>query len=160
MRKAIAVARAKGRKVALTLSDVFCVNNHRADWKALLASHVDLMFGNEHEVCALYETQSLDAAMEELAKHACIAVVTRSGEGAVVLEGGRRHVVAGETRGERGRYHRGWRHVRWRLHGGVGAGPALVDCARMGNIAAAEIITHYGARAEADLKALVKAKLG
>ena len=54
------------------------------------------MFANEHEVCALYETKSLDAAMEELAKHACIAVVTRSGEGAVVLEGGRRHVVAGE----------------------------------------------------------------
>ena len=160
MRKAIAVARAKGRKVALTLSDVFCVNGHRADFKELLAGHVDLMFGNEHEVCALYETKSLDAAMEELAKHACIAVVTRSGEGAVVLEGGRRHVVAGErvanvvdTTGAGDMFAGGFM-------AGIVQGRPLVDCARMGNIAAAEIITHYGARAEADLQALVKAKLG
>jgi sugar/nucleoside kinase (ribokinase family) len=160
MRKAIAVARAKGRKVALTLSDVFCVNNHRDDFKQLLAGHVDLMFANEHEVCALYETRSLDAAMEELAKHACIAVVTRSSEGAVVLEGGRRHVVSGErvanvvdTTGAGDMFAGGFM-------AGMVAGRPLADCARMGNIAAAEIITHYGARAEADLKALVKAKLG
>jgi sugar/nucleoside kinase (ribokinase family) len=160
MRKAIAVARAKGRKVALTLSDVFCVNNHRADWKELLAGHVDLMFGNEHEVCALYETKSLDAAMEELAKHACIAVVTRSAEGAVVLEGGRRHVVEGEkvanvvdTTGAGDMFAGGFM-------AGMVAGRPLDVCARMGNMAAAEIITHYGARPEADLKALVKARFG
>ena len=160
MRKAIAVARAKGRKVALTLSDTFCVNNHRDDFKELLAGHVDLMFGNEHEVCALYETKSLDAAMEELAKHACIAVVTRSAEGAVVLEGGRRHVVEGErvanvvdTTGAGDMFAGGFM-------AGLVQGRPLVDCARMGNIAAAEIITHYGARAEADLQALVKARLG
>jgi sugar/nucleoside kinase (ribokinase family) len=160
MRKAIAVARAKGRKVALTLSDVFCVNNHRDDFKQLLAGHVDLMFGNEHEVCALYETKSLDAAMSELAKHACIAVVTRSAEGALVLEGGRRHVVEGErvanvvdTTGAGDMFAGGFM-------AGMVAGRPLDVCARMGNMAAAEIITHYGARPEADLKALVKAKLG
>ncbi len=160
MRKAIAVARAKGRKVALTLSDVFCVNGHRADFKELLAGHVDLMFGNEHEVCALYETKSLDAAMAELAKHACIAVVTRSSEGAVVLEGGRRHVIEGEkvanvvdTTGAGDMFAGGFM-------AGLVQGRPLDVCARIGNMAAAEIITHYGARPEADIKALVKARFG
>lgn len=160
MRKAIAVARAKGRKVALTLSDTFCVNGHRADFKALLAGHVDLMFGNEHEVCALYETKSLDAAMAELAKHACIAVVTRSSEGAVVLEGGRRHVIEGEkvanvvdTTGAGDMFAGGFM-------AGLVQGRPLDVCARIGNMAAAEIITHYGARPEADIKALVKARFG
>ena len=160
MRKAIAVARANGRKVAFTLSDVFCVEGHRADFRALLASHVDLVFGNEHEVCALYQTSSLDEAMAELAKHACTAVVTRSAAGAVVLEGGRRHVIAGEqvakvvdTTGAGDMFAGGFM-------AGLVEGRALPDCARIGCIAAAEVITHYGARPEADLKAIIKARLG
>jgi sugar/nucleoside kinase (ribokinase family) len=160
MKKAIAVARAQGRKVAFTLSDVFCVEGHRADFLDLLAGHVDLMFGNEHEVCALYQTDSLDAAMAELAKHACIAVVTRSSAGAVVLEGGRRHVVAGEkvdrvvdSTGAGDMFAGGFMAAMLE-------GRPLPDCARVGCITAAEVISHYGARAEADLKALVRAKLG
>jgi sugar/nucleoside kinase (ribokinase family) len=159
MRKAIAVARANGRKVALTLSDVFCVEGHRADFQALLAEHVDLVFGNEHEVCALYQTD-LASAMTELAKHACTSVITRSGAGAVVIAGGQTHVVPAET--------------ATRVLDTTGAGDlfaggfmaamvegrSLPDCARVGCIAAAEIISHYGARPEVDLKALVKARLG
>jgi sugar/nucleoside kinase (ribokinase family) len=160
MKKAIAVARANGRKVAFTLSDVFCVEGYRSDFRDLLANHVDLMFGNEHEVCALYQTTDLDAAMAELAKHACIAVVTRSGEGAIVLEGGRRHVVAGErvakvvdSTGAGDMFAGGFMAAMIQ-------GRSLPDCARVGNITAAEVIGHYGARAEVDLKALVKTKLG
>jgi sugar/nucleoside kinase (ribokinase family) len=160
MKKAIAVARANNRKVAFTLSDVFCVEGHRADFLELLAGHVDLMFGNEHEVCALYQTQSLDEAMAELAKHACIAVVTRSSQGAVVLEGGRRHIVAGEqvakvvdSTGAGDMFAGGFMAA-------MVEGRSLPDCARVGCITAAEVISHYGARPEADLKALVKAKLG
>jgi sugar/nucleoside kinase (ribokinase family) len=160
MKKAIAVARANNRKVAFTLSDVFCVEGHRADFQELLAGHVDLMFGNEHEVCALYQTQSLDEAMAELAKHACIAVVTRSSQGAVVLEGGRRHVVAGEqvdrvvdSTGAGDMFAGGFMAA-------MVEGRSLPDCARVGCITAAEVISHYGARPEADLKALVKARLG
>ena len=160
MQKAIAVARANNRKVAFTLSDVFCVEGHRADFQQLLAGHVDLMFGNEHEVCALYQTQSLDEAMAELAKHACIAVVTRSAAGAIVLEGGNRHVVAGEkveklvdSTGAGDMFAGGFM-------AGMVEGRSLPDCARIGCITAAEVISHYGARPEADLKALVKARLG
>ena len=160
MQKAIAVARANNRKVAFTLSDVFCVEGHRADFQQLLAGHVDLMFGNEHEVCALYQTQSLDEAMAELAKHACIAVVTRSAAGAIVLEGGNRHIVAGEkveklvdSTGAGDMFAGGFM-------AGMVEGRSLPDCARIGCITAAEVISHYGARPEADLKALVKARLG
>jgi len=142
MKKAIAVAR------------------HRADFQDLLAGHVDLMFGNEHEVCALYQTQSLDEAMAELAKHACIAVVTRSSQGAIVLEGGRRHIVAGEqvakvvdSTGAGDMFAGGFMAA-------MIEGRSLPDCARVGCITAAEVISHYGARPEADLKALVKARLG
>ena len=160
MQKAIAVARANHRKVAFTLSDVFCVEGHRADFQQLLAGHVDLMFGNEHEVCALYQTQRLDEAMAELAKHACIAVITRSSAGAIVLEGGNRHVVAGEkverlvdSTGAGDMFAGGFM-------AGMIEGRSLPDCARIGCITAAEVISHYGARPEADLKALVKARLG
>ena len=160
MKKAIAVARANNRKVAFTLSDVFCVEGHRADFRELLTGHVDLMFGNEHEVCALYQTQSLDEAMAELARHACIAVVTRSSQGAVVLEGGRRHVVAGEqvarvvdSTGAGDMFAGGFMAA-------MVEGRSLPDCARVGCITAAEVISHYGARPEADLKALVQARLG
>ena len=160
MRKAIAIARAAERKVAFTLSDVFCVEGYRDDFKALLADHVDVMFGNEHEVCALYQTQDLNAAMAELAKHATIAVVTRSAQGAVVLASGQRHVVPChpatqvlDTTGAGDLFAAGF------LSGMV-AGRSLPDCARQGTIAAAEIIAHYGARPERDLKALVAQHLG
>ena len=160
MKKAIAVARANNRKVAFTLSDVFCVEGHRADYQDLLANHVDLMFGNEHEVCALYQTQDLEAAMAELARHAAIAVITRSDKGAIVLENGNRHIVAGEpvakvvdSTGAGDMFAGGFM-------AGLVQGRSLPDCARIGCITAAEVISHYGARPEADLMALVKAKLG
>lgn len=160
MRKAISIARANNRKVAMTLSDVFCVEGYRDDFKMLLESHVDLVFGNEHEVCALYQTQDLEVAMAELAKHSCTTVVTRSAKGAVVIEGGRHHVVAAEpasrvldTTGAGDLFAGGFMAA-------MVEGRSLPDCARVGCIAAAEVISHYGARAEADLKAIVKARLG
>lgn len=160
MRKAIKIARAAGRKVAFTLSDVFCVEGHRDDFRSLLDGHVDIMFGNENEVRALYRTDDLDAAMTELAAHATITVVTRSEKGAVVVAGGARHVVPAEpvravidTTGAGDLFAGGFL-------AGLVAGRSLPDCARQGGIAAAEIIGHYGARSEVDLKALVATKLG
>ncbi len=160
MKKAIEVARANGRKVAFTLSDVFCVEGHRDDFLSLLDSHVDLVFGNENEVKALYQTASLDEAMAQLATKACTAVITRSAEGAVVLEGGRRHAVPAQpivrvvdTTGAGDLFAGGFMAAMVR-------GRSMPDCATAGCIAAAEIISHYGARPEADLKALVAAKLG
>ncbi|MBV8972794.1 MAG: adenosine kinase [Sphingomonadaceae bacterium] len=159
MRLAIAVARAAGRTVAFTLSDVFCVEGHRDDFRALLGSHIDILFGNENEVRALYRTDDLGTAMAELARHATITVVTRSEKGAVVIAGGETIEVPAEpvarvvdTTGAGDLFAGGF------LHGFV-AGRPLAECARIGGIAAAEIISHYGARSEADLKALVAARL-
>ena len=160
MQAAIKVAREAGNKVAFTLSDVFCVEGHRADFRDLLSSHVDIMFGNENEVKALYQTDDIDAAMAELAKHACITVVTRSEKGAVVISGGQRYDVAGEkiakvvdTTGAGDLFAGGFM-------AGLVQGRSLPDCARIGCISAAEVISHFGARPEADLQALVAAKLG
>lgn len=160
MRKAIDIARAAGRKVAFTLSDVFCVEGHRDDFLALLGGHVDVMFGNEHEVCALYRTKNIDEAMAELGQHATIAVVTRSADGAVVLANGERHIVPShpptalvDTTGAGDLFAAGFLT-------GLVAGRSLPDCARQGTIAASEIIAHYGARPERDLRALVTAAFG
>ena len=160
MRKAIEIARAAGRKVAFTLSDVFCVEGHRADFLGLLGGHVDVMFGNENEIRALYRTDNLDAAMTELAAHAAVTVVTRSGAGAVVIANGERIAVPAEpvarvvdTTGAGDLFAAGFL-------AGLASGRPLADCARMGGVAAAEIISHYGARSEGDLAALVAARLG
>lgn len=160
MREAVAIARAAGRKVALTLSDLFCVDRHRADFRGLLSGHVDIVFGNEHEVCSLYETPHIGAAMDELARAADIAVVTRSEAGAVILAGGERIVVPAapvaqvvDTTGAGDLYAAGFL-------AGYTQGRDLADCARQGALAAAEVISHYGARPEADLRALVRAALG
>jgi sugar/nucleoside kinase (ribokinase family) len=159
MQAAIKVARAAGNKVAFTLSDVFCVEGHRGDFIDLLSSHVDIMFGNENEVKALYRTDNLEAAMAELARHACITVVTRSEKGAVVIGGGQHWEVPGErvarvvdTTGAGDLFAGGFM-------AGLVQGRSLPDCARMGCISAAEVISHFGARPEADLRALVARSL-
>ena len=160
MRKAMAIARSGTTKVAFTLSDVFCVETGRDDFRSLLDGHVDILFGNENEVRALYQTDDLGTAMTELARHATITVVTRSEHGAVVIAGGERIVVPAEpvsrvvdTTGAGDLFAGGFLH-------GFAQGRSLRDCARIGGIAAAEVIGHYGARSEADLKALVAARLG
>ena len=160
MRRAIEVARGAGRKVAFTLSDTFCVHGHRGDFRDLLQGHVDVMFGNENEVLALFETSDLAAAMDALAAHATVAVVTRSANGAVVVAGDERHEVPAEpvakvvdTTGAGDLFAAGFLS-------GLVRGRSLTDCARQGGIAAAEIISHFGARSERDLAALVAARLG
>ena len=160
MRKAIAVARANNTKVALTLSDVFCVEGYRADFQALLAEHVDLVFGNEHEVCSLYQTDNLEAAMAELARHAAppssparqLARSSSKAAAIMSLPPSRRPRCSIPPVPAICLPAASWRRW-WR-------GDRSPDCARVGCIAAAEVISHYGARPEADLKALVKARLG
>ena len=156
----MAIARGGATKVAFTLSDVFCVEAGRDDFRALLGTHVDVLFGNENEVKALYRTDDLGSAMTELAAHATITVVTRSEHGAVVIADGERIAVPAapvakvvDTTGAGDLFAGGFLH-------GLAQGRSLADCARIGGIAAAEVISHYGARPEADLKALVAARLG
>ena len=158
-RKAAAVAHAAGRQVSLTLSDSFCVGRHRAEFRDLVENHVDLLFANEHEICALYETPDFDQALAAVKGLGKAAALTRSEKGAVIVVNGETVAVPAEpgvkvvdTTGAGDLYAAGF------LFGWTrGAAPAL--CGKLGAIAAGEIIAHVGARPEADLKALIKGVL-
>ena len=160
MAKALDVARQAGRRVAFTLSDSFCVERHGDDFRRLADGKVDILFANEAEICSLYRTDDFDAAARAIRGKLPIAVITRSEKGAVVLTPEGEVAVPAEpvsrivdTTGAGDLFAAGFL-------AGLGQGRALADCARLGAIAAAEVISHYGARPEADLKALAAQRLG
>jgi sugar/nucleoside kinase (ribokinase family) len=153
-RAAAKAAHAAGRKVALTLSDPFCVGRHRDAFRAFVAEECDILFANEAEILALYETEDFEVAAKRVAQDVEIAALTRSEHGSVILSGGQRHVVAAQpttvvdTTGAGDAYAAGFL-AAWTQ------GQPLAEAGRWGSIAAAEVISHYGARPQADLKALV-----
>lgn len=152
-REAAAVAHAAGRTVALSLSDAFCVDRHRAAFRELVARDVNILFANEAEVTSLYECNDFADAERAAAADVDMAVLTRSEAGSVILRGGARVAVAAEpttvldTTGAGDAYAAG-------VLAGLAAGRSLAACGRLGAIAASEVISHYGARPVADLKAL------
>jgi sugar/nucleoside kinase (ribokinase family) len=152
--KAAEAAHAAGRQVALSLSDAFCVNRHRDAFRKLVAGHVDILFANEVEITALYETNSFEEAAEAARKDTALAVLTRSEQGSLILHGAETIQVQAhpakvvDTTGAGDAYAAGFLAA-------LTAGKPLAECGRTGSIAAAEIISHYGARPEADLKKLV-----
>jgi sugar/nucleoside kinase (ribokinase family) len=156
MRRAIAAAKAAGRKVAFTLSDAFVIDRHGDDFRALIADgSIDILFANEHELAALTGETKFEAGLDALAGNVPVLVVTRGAHGAVVIAGGERAEVAAEpvakvvdTTGAGDLFAAGF------LHGHVRA-QDLAQCLRLGAICAAEVISHYGARPEANLRALV-----
>src|SRR5436305_1252659 len=93
-RKAAAMAHQAGRRVALSLSDPFCVARHRAAFRELVAGEVDILFANEAEICSLYETEDFAAAAAAVRRHVAVAALTRSAEGSVILAGSDSHTVA------------------------------------------------------------------
>ena len=155
-RRAAAAAHAAGRQVALSLSDAFCVDRHRAAFRTLVAQDVDILFANEAEVCSLYEVNTFEEAVEAVGAEVRLAALTRSEQGSLILRGGERVVVPAEptqvvdTTGAGDAYAAGFL-------AGYTAGRSLAACGRLGSIAAAEVISHYGARPVADLKALAAA---
>ncbi len=156
-RKAMSIAHEAGRKVALSLSDPFCVERHRKDFRDLVDGHIDLLFANEVEICSLYEVAMFDEALQQVHGRCDLAVLTRSEKGSVVLSGDEMHVADAhpvekvvDTTGAGDLFAAGFLH-------GYTRGKALYDCARIGAIAAAEIISHFGARPEAPLGQLVTA---
>jgi sugar/nucleoside kinase (ribokinase family) len=145
-RVAADIAHAAGRKVALTLSDPFCVDRHRAAFLDLVARHVDILFANEAEICALYETRDFDAAAARVRPHCDVAALTRSERGSVVVAGDATHVVpahpvsiVADTTGAGDLYAAGFMV-------GLSRGLALPRCGALGSLAAAEVISHVGAR--------------
>ncbi|HVY16504.1 MAG TPA: adenosine kinase [Rhodopila sp.] len=152
--KAADAAHAAGRQVALSLSDAFCVNRHRDAFRKLVHGHVDVLFANEAEITALYETNTFDEAAELARKDVALAALTRSEAGSLVLRGGETVPVPAQptkvvdTTGAGDAYAAGFL-------AGLTQGKSLAECGRIASVAAAEIISHYGARPEADLRALV-----
>ena len=154
IRQAMAAARAAGRKVALTLSDSFCVDRHRVEWHELIEGPVDLVFANEHEVCSLYETD-WDTAAARLASHVDIACLTRSEKGSVIAAGRERVAVSAhpvaqvvDTTGAGDLYAAGFLF-------GYTQGFDLARCGALASLAAAEVIAHPGARPAVSLSSLM-----
>ena len=156
-RKAAEAAHAAGRQVALSLSDPFCVHRHRAAFRTLVDGHVDILFANEAEITALYETNTLAEAVAWARRDVALAAITRSEAGSIVIRGGDTEEVAAvptqviDTTGAGDAYAAGFL-------AGLTAGKPLAECGRLGSVAAAEVISHYGARPQADLKALAGIK--
>lgn len=161
MKQAIAAARGAGREVAFTLSDAFVIARHGDDFRALIADGlIDILFANEHELAALTGQDDFHAGITALADAVPVLVVTRSEKGAHAVSGGVHtsvpaapvaHVV--DTTGAGDLFAAGFLfgHVR---------GLPLETCLALGATCAAEIISHYGARPEADLQDLVAPLLG
>jgi sugar/nucleoside kinase (ribokinase family) len=160
MRRAIEKAKSAGRKVAFTLSDVFVIDRYGEDFRKLIQDGlIDILFANEAELAALTGLVDFEEALAELAALVPTLVVTRSAKGAVAISGGTRAEVAAEpvkvvdTTGAGDLFAAGF------LFGQV-RGEPLERCLRRGAIAAAEIISHYGARSETNLSQLMAQKLG
>jgi sugar/nucleoside kinase (ribokinase family) len=158
--KAAELAHAAGRKVALSLSDPFCVDRHRASFQHLVEGHVDILFANHDEITSLYETDSFDEAVGKLVGKVDLAAVTRGAEGSVIVTADQVIEIPAEpvtnivdTTGAGDLYAAG-------VLFGLTQGYELEFAGRIGSICAAEVISHYGARPETSLSALVKEKLG
>ena len=168
MRRAIAVARAAGRKIAFTASESFVIERHGDDFRALIADGlIDILFANEHELAALTGETDFDTGLAQLTGKVQVLVVTRSEKGAVAIAQGKRAEVPAEpiakvvdTTGAGDQYAAGFLLGLARGLSLEDAGKPLAECLRRGAICAAEIISHYGARPEADLRKLVAERLG
>ena len=152
--QAAAIAANAERKVALTLSDSFCVDRHRQSFRHLIRSHVDLLFANEAELLSLYETDNFDTAIEALRQEAATAAVTRSEKGSVVITPN--EVIATpadkvskvvDATGAGDQYAAGFLF-------GFARNRRVRDCAKLGHIAATEVIQHYGPRPETSYRQL------
>ena len=158
-RKAAQTAHAAGRKVALSLSDSFCVDRHRAAFRELVDGHIDILFANEDEIVSLYETADFAGALNAVRGKCEIAALTRSAKGSVIVSAAGAVEVAAEpvekvvdTTGAGDLYAAGFLH-------GLTHGRDLAECARIGSICAAEVIGHFGARPAVPLKDLVAERM-
>jgi sugar/nucleoside kinase (ribokinase family) len=153
-RLAARTAHDAGNRVAFTLSDAFCVDRHRPEFLELVESEVDVLFANEAEITSLYQVDQFDDALQRVQHHCEIAALTRSERGAVVVARDEMHVVdaqrVGEvvdTTGAGDQFAAGFLY-------GLTHGYHLGTAARLGALAAAEVISHLGARPAVSLAAL------
>jgi sugar/nucleoside kinase (ribokinase family) len=161
MRDAIDVAKAAGRKVAFTLSDAFVIDRYRSDFMAMIdGGDIDILFANELEIGSLTQDENFESAIASIAAKVPMLVVTRGEDGAIAVSGGTTTHVAAEpvakivdTTGAGDLFAAGFL-------AGQTQGRSIADSLTMGAVCAAEVISHYGPRPEADLTKLVAARLG
>jgi sugar/nucleoside kinase (ribokinase family) len=152
--RAAEYAKAADRKVAITLSDTFCVERHRESFRHLVANHIDILFANEHEIVSLYQTDTVESALQAARQDCPIVAVTRSDKGSIVAAGEDTHIVTAaavdrvvDTTGAGDLYAAGFLF-------GLARGMDLGSCGRLGSIAAGEVIRNMGPRPQRNLKAL------
>ncbi len=157
MKKAIKAAHKAGRKVAFTLSDVFVIEQHRAAFLQMLENgDIDILFANEGEICALAQTDDWQAAVQKLAPKTPLLVVTRGADGALCIQDGQHTSVPAQkieklidTTGAGDHFAAGFLT-------GYCEGQNLKTALTMGAVAAAEIISHYGARPQRNVRAMIE----
>ena len=154
-RKAVEVAHGAGRKVALTLSDSFCVDRYREEFRELVSGGVDIVFANEAELLSLYEVKEFDEGLQALRGHCEVAALTRSEKGSVIISGDEVHVIDAaavgrvvDTTGAGDLYAAGFLY-------GYTKGEDLAACGHIASLAASEVISHFGARPDVPLHTLL-----
>lgn len=154
-RHAASIAHANGRKVSLTLSDSFCVDRHRDDFRGLVSDQVDILFGNEDELLSLYEVDSLEAGIAAVRRDSELAVITMGAAGCAIITPD--DVITApaqpvdqvlDTTGAGDLFAAGFLY-------GYTRDRSLHECATLGAIAAAEVISHVGPRPLVELKSLL-----
>jgi sugar/nucleoside kinase (ribokinase family) len=153
VRHAAVVAHRAGNKVAMTLSDPFCVERHRHEFLQLVEHHIDILFANELEITSLFEVDSFDTALQHVRARCDVAALTRGPRGSVIIAGDDVHVIDAapttvvDTTGAGDLYAAGFLY-------GLTHGLELAECGRLASLAAAEVISHLGARPEVNLAEL------
>jgi sugar/nucleoside kinase (ribokinase family) len=158
-RKAAGLAHEFGRRVALTLSDPFCVDRHRDSFVELIDGAVDVLFANEEEIVSLFRVGGFEEAVRQVRGRVSVAALTRGPRGSVVIAGDEEHVIdpfpvtVRDTTGAGDLYAAGFLH-------GLAQGWSLDRCGRLGSAAAAHIIARTGARPHEPLAPLIPHALG
>lgn len=154
--KAIEAASASRGEVALSLSDPFCVERHREEFLGLLDKNTDILFANEEEIKMLFEVSRFEDALEKCKPYNTIFALTRGGEGSVIIDGRSRHYIEAkkdvevrDTTGAGDMYAAGF------LHGYINGRP-LDICGKMGNLTAAAVLSHFGARPRLSMLDILK----
>jgi len=152
--RAAEIARAAGRKVALTLSDTFCVDRHRESFRHLVAGHVDILFSNESEILSLYESKDLGDALRAASAACPVVAVTRAEHGSLIAAGSETVAVQPipvtrvvDSTGAGDQYAAGFLF-------GYAKGRPLLECGALASLAATEVISHMGPRPEVNLRGL------
>ena len=156
-RQAARLTRGAGGKSGIAISDPFCVDRHRADFLDMIGNELDYVIGNQHEITSLFETDDLEAALAKTADMIPLVICTRSGDGVTIIGGGERHDIPVETVTPVDATGAGDQFAAGFLYGLI-SGRDLATCGRMGNLCAAEVISHVGPRPQKDMATVFRAE--